>query len=93
VRSGIRRQWRGFGHVADKICAMYERHGENAQFGSVRHRDLANVLVMGQQDSVRGQAVTQALHREAERRRHNGIAMLPTTFETPGSDWHDNYPK
>ncbi|MGC0361711.1 hypothetical protein RKD25_009086 [Streptomyces sp. SAI-124] len=56
VRSGIRRHWRGFGHVADKICAMYERHGENAQFGSVRHRDLANVLVMGQQDSVRGQA-------------------------------------
>ncbi|MFF4053504.1 hypothetical protein ACFYZ5_43555 [Streptomyces chartreusis] len=72
---------------------MYERHGENAQFGSVRHRDLADVLI-GQQDSVRGQAVTQALHREAERRRHNGIAIvLPTAFETPGSDWHDNYPK
>ncbi|MGA5565277.1 nucleotidyl transferase AbiEii/AbiGii toxin family protein [Streptomyces platensis] len=81
-------------HVADKICAMYERHGENAQFGSSRYRDLADLLLISQQETVPGQAVTQALHREAERRRQNGTPVaLPATFEAPGTHWHDGYPK
>jgi hypothetical protein len=81
-------------HVADKICAMYERHGDNAQFGSSRYRDLADLLLISQQEAVPGQAVTQALHGEAERRRQNGTTLvLPTAFEAPGPDWHDGYPK
>ncbi|MFE7503576.1 nucleotidyl transferase AbiEii/AbiGii toxin family protein, partial [Streptomyces albidoflavus] len=55
-------------HIADKICAMYERHGDNAQFGSNRYRDLADLLLISQQETVSGPDVAQALHREAERR-------------------------
>jgi predicted nucleotidyltransferase component of viral defense system len=81
-------------HIADKICAMYERHGDNAQFGSNRYRDLADLLLISQQETIPGQAGTQALHREAERRRRSGTSIvLPTAFEAPGSDWHDGYPK
>ncbi len=81
-------------HVADKICAMYERHGENAQHGSNRYRDLADLLLISQQEAIPGQAVAQALHREAERRRQNGTpVVLPAVFEAPGPDWHAGYPK
>lgn len=78
-------------HVADKICAMYERHGEH---GSNRYRDLADLLLISQQEAVPGQDVARALHREAERRRHNGVSVvLPADFEAPGPDWHEGYPK
>ncbi|MCX5055048.1 nucleotidyl transferase AbiEii/AbiGii toxin family protein [Streptomyces sp. NBC_00474] len=81
-------------HVADKVCAMYERHGDNAQFGSNRYRDLADLLLISQQETVHGPDVTEALHREAERRRLDGIRIvLPAAFEAPGSDWPDGYPK
>ncbi|GAB2960941.1 nucleotidyl transferase AbiEii/AbiGii toxin family protein [Streptomyces heilongjiangensis] len=81
-------------HVADKICAMYERHGDNAQFGSSRYRDLADLLLISQQETVPGSPAAQALHREAARRRQNGTTLeLPTAFEAPGPDWHDGYPK
>lgn len=81
-------------HVADKICAMYERRGNNGQFGSSRYRDLADLLLISQQETVPGEAAHQALHREAERRRQNGVLIvLPDAFEAPGPDWHANYPK
>ncbi|MGW0294734.1 nucleotidyl transferase AbiEii/AbiGii toxin family protein [Streptomyces tuirus] len=81
-------------HVADKICAMYERHGQNGEHGSNRYRDLADLLLISQQESLPGQAACQALQREAERRRTNGTnVVLPLAFEAPGTDWHDNYPK
>lgn len=59
-------------HVADKICAMYERHGDNGQHGSSRYRDLADLLLISQQEAVPGQAALRALDREAERRRASG---------------------
>ncbi|MET7695118.1 nucleotidyl transferase AbiEii/AbiGii toxin family protein [Streptomyces sp. NPDC005483] len=81
-------------HIADKICAMYERHGTDGESGSNRYRDLADLLLISQQETVRGPAVTQALHREAERRRKNGISLvLPAAFEAPGADWPDGYPQ
>ncbi|MGA5124591.1 nucleotidyl transferase AbiEii/AbiGii toxin family protein [Streptomyces pseudogriseolus] len=81
-------------HIADKICAMYERHGQNGEHGSNRYRDLADLLLISQQETVSGQAVCQALQREAERRRGLGTrVVLPAAFEAPGSDWHDGYPE
>ncbi|MFD7768229.1 nucleotidyl transferase AbiEii/AbiGii toxin family protein [Streptomyces sp. NPDC059787] len=81
-------------HIADKICAMYERHGDNGQFGSNRYRDLADLLLISQQETVPGDAACQALHREADRRRSNGTSVvLPTVFEAPGPDWPDGYPQ
>ncbi|MFG3047459.1 nucleotidyl transferase AbiEii/AbiGii toxin family protein [Streptomyces sp. NPDC048241] len=80
-------------HIADKICAMYERHGQKGEFGSNRYRDLADVLLISQQEAVPAR-VTQALHREAERRRMNGTQVIfPAVFEAPGPDWHGGYPK
>ncbi|GGV45019.1 hypothetical protein GCM10010293_52590 [Streptomyces griseoflavus] len=81
-------------HIADKICAMYERHGRNGEHGSNRYRDLADLLLISQQETVPGRAACQALQREAERRRSLGTqVLLPVAFEAPGSDWHDGYPK
>ncbi|OEJ36298.1 hypothetical protein BGK72_38720 [Streptomyces agglomeratus] len=81
-------------HIADKICAMYERHGENAQFGSNRYRDLADLLLITQQEVIEGPEVQEALHREAERRRAAGsVVELPKAFTAPGPDWTANYPK
>jgi predicted nucleotidyltransferase component of viral defense system len=78
-------------HVADKICAMYERHGKG---GSSRYRDLADLLLISQQEHIDGKAVHQALHQEAERRRQLGkVLELPKVFETPAPDWPDNYPE
>ncbi|CAL9676383.1 nucleotidyl transferase AbiEii/AbiGii toxin family protein [Streptomyces sp. enrichment culture] len=80
-------------HIADKICAMYERHGKDGEHGSNRYRDLADLLLISQQETVPGQAVCQALQREAARRRGLGIrVVLPAAFEAPGAHWHDGYP-
>lgn len=81
-------------HIADKVCAMYERHGQNGEHGSNRYRDLADLLLISQQETVPGPAVCQALQREAARRRSLGLqVVLPATFEAPGPDWHDGYPQ
>ncbi|MFE1479229.1 nucleotidyl transferase AbiEii/AbiGii toxin family protein [Streptomyces cyaneofuscatus] len=80
-------------HVADKICAMYERHGADGQGGSNRYRDLADLLLIGQQEAVPSQAALRALQREAARRRDSGTLLtLPNAFQVPGSDWHAGYP-
>ncbi|MFF0051731.1 nucleotidyl transferase AbiEii/AbiGii toxin family protein [Streptomyces sp. NPDC005498] len=81
-------------HVADKICAMYERHGESDEYGSNRYRDLADLLLLTQQETIDGVDVHHALHREADRRRRTGVTVaLPKVFESPGPDWPGNYPK
>ncbi|MFI1106593.1 nucleotidyl transferase AbiEii/AbiGii toxin family protein [Streptomyces physcomitrii] len=81
-------------HVADKICAMYERHGASGQHGSNRYRDLADLLLIGQQETVPSQAALRALQREADRRRGCGTHLpLPDAFQVPGTDWHEGYPK
>ncbi|MBZ6093712.1 nucleotidyl transferase AbiEii/AbiGii toxin family protein [Streptomyces olivaceus] len=81
-------------HITDKICAMYERHGLVGQHGSNRYRDLADLLLISQQETVPGPAVHQALHRETDRRRTDGInVLLPPAFQAPGPDWHDGYPQ
>ncbi|MDG9695353.1 nucleotidyl transferase AbiEii/AbiGii toxin family protein [Streptomyces sp. DH17] len=81
-------------HIADKVCAMYERHGKDGEEGSNRYRDLADLLLISQQETVQGQAVCRALQREAERRRSLDIrVILPDAFEAPGPGWRDGYPK
>lgn len=80
-------------HVADKICAMYERHGDDGKFGSNRYRDLADLLLITQQENIDGAQAHRALHGEAERRRSLGTVLtFPGKFETPGEDWPDGYP-
>ncbi|SDC93127.1 hypothetical protein SAMN05216505_104170 [Streptomyces prasinopilosus] len=73
---------------------MYERHGLNGEHGSNRYRDLADLLLISQQETVTGPAVCRALQREADRRRSLGTRIvLPAAFEAPGPDWHGGYPQ
>lgn len=77
-------------HIADKVCALYERHGAEA---SSRYRDLADLLLISQQEKVDGPAAHRAIHHEADQRRRRGIDVaMPRSFEAPGPDWHDKYP-
>lgn len=75
-------------HIADKICAMYELHGNGRP--STRFRDLVDLQILvdelGPLDEDR---VTAALHGEARRRN----LTLPTTFRAPAPEWVQGYPK
>jgi hypothetical protein len=61
--------------------------GANGEFGSnryrYRYRDLADLLLISRQETVPGQAVTQALHREADRRQVAAAARLERAVRRP----------
>lgn len=80
-------------HLADKVCAMYERHRGSP---SSRYRDLADILLISQRENVDGRYAQLALRTEARRRRLTGAPgvelVLPPTFQPPGPAWPDRYP-
>ncbi|WP_344919912.1 nucleotidyl transferase AbiEii/AbiGii toxin family protein [Streptosporangium oxazolinicum] len=77
-------------HVADKICAMYERHQGAA---SSRFRDLADLLLISQKESLSGAAVHIALDSEVRRRTGLGMDLtLPDRFVFPAPSWDRGYP-
>lgn len=80
-------------HLADKICAMYERHKGSP---SSRYRDLADILLISQRENVDGRYAQLALRTEARRRRLTGTPgvelVLPSAFQPPGIAWPDRYP-
>lgn len=79
-------------HVADKLCAMYEKHPGGAP--SNRYRDLADLLLISQQETLNGAEAHLALHREGARRASIGIRIeLPAAFEVPDASWRGNYPQ
>ncbi len=73
-------------HIADKICAMYERHNGAP---SNRFRDLPDLLLMSQQETIDGKTARAVLHNEAQRRRNLGTELqLPAQrFEIPDPSW------
>jgi hypothetical protein len=84
-------------HVADKVCAMYESHVRlsGANVPSTRFRDLGDLLLISQQQSLDGRAVQCALRSEVPRRRELGMSLtLPSRFEVPDLEsWAVGYPK
>lgn len=71
-------------HVADKICAMYEWHGRGIP--STRYRDLADLLLISQQETLVGADILVAMASERQRRSARGTDLrLPEKFEIP--DW------
>jgi hypothetical protein len=80
-------------HLADKVCAMYERHKGSP---SSRYRDLADILLISQRENVDGRYAQLALRTEARRRRLTGAPgvelVLPPAFQPPGPAWPDRYP-
>jgi hypothetical protein len=74
-------------HVADKIAAMYERHGP-AQLASTRYRDLVDLVLIALRDELDGAEVCAAVRREVDRRAENATVLaLPDRFLVPGGAW------
>lgn len=74
--------------VADKVCAMYERHGPE-QIASTRFRDLVDLVLVTREFVLDGNQLCEALAQEARRRS----LTLPATLVSPGSTWTAGYPK
>ncbi|MFE2718901.1 nucleotidyl transferase AbiEii/AbiGii toxin family protein [Streptomyces mirabilis] len=78
-------------HTADKICAMYEWRGTVA---SSRFRDLADLLLISQRETVDAAQAQHALRTEAARRMAGGALLrLPRAFEMPHESWRAGYPR
>lgn len=68
--------------IADKTCAMFERHGHDRRHSS-RPRDLADLAMIAQQvDAIDGDEMHAALRAEERRRQDTGslTGPLPTTL-------------
>jgi len=77
-------------HIADKVCTLVEIHPRVGRPGQVttRYRDLADLAVIANTQSVDASALRKALASEASRR---GIE-LPTTFTAPdAAGWRAGY--
>jgi len=74
-------------HVADKIAATYERHGEDAR-PSTRYRDLVDLVAIVTGASVEADAQSAALRSEFDRRE----LTLPARFDVPDRAlWEPGY--
>lgn len=62
--------------LADKVCAIFERHGADATFSS-RARDLADLAMVAGQQAVDGSALDVAVQRESARRLAAGTLREP----------------
>ena len=72
-------------HVADKVMAIIERHGERP---STRFKDLVDLVAIVTEVSIDARAQYAALHAEAT---HRGIT-LPSRFEVPDQSlWKTGY--
>lgn len=79
-------------HMADKICALYERHGTQ-RIASTRYRDLVDLILIALQETIDGKMLQTALRNEAARRHKLGIILeLPKSFQIPhGPGWPSGY--
>jgi hypothetical protein len=74
-------------HVADKVCAIFERHGATEAL-STRYKDLVDLVAIVLAASVEAEAQIAALQSEAERRR----LQLPECFTVPERGlWEPGY--
>jgi nucleotidyltransferase AbiEii toxin of type IV toxin-antitoxin system len=79
-------------HVAEKICAMYEKY--RARDASTRYKDLADLAVIALNSSFEGAMLHAVLLDEVQRRRARGMVLeLPATFSVPNSAWRSGYGK
>jgi hypothetical protein len=81
--------------IADKICAIFERHPSGS---SSRSRDLADLGMIAQQvDALDGSALIEALRAEELRRKPTSlIGGLPRSFvldETQEREWRAGFEK
>lgn len=85
------RMWPLEDHVADKVAAMYERHGEHLR-PSTRFKDLVDIASIAHNSPLAGATTHAALHAEVRRRRNAGTHLvLPDRFTVPGAGWVTGY--
>jgi predicted nucleotidyltransferase component of viral defense system len=85
------RMWPLEDHVADKIAAMYERHGAGLR-ASTRFKDLVDLVLIALNSPVQGPVAHAALMSEVERRRAAGTHLeLPSAFTVPDPAWTSGY--
>ncbi|RAS59559.1 nucleotidyltransferase AbiEii toxin of type IV toxin-antitoxin system [Lentzea atacamensis] len=82
-------------HIADKVCAMYERRGADG-IASTRYRDPVDLVLLALKAQVRGDLTHRVLHEEAARRQERGstTCQLPEKFFVPDEKtWNSGYAK
>lgn len=85
------RMWPLEDHVADKIAAMYERHGDRLR-PSTRFKDLIDLVLIALNSTVDGPTTHTALHREVRRRQAAGTHLvIPEAFTVPDPVWTSGY--
>ncbi|GAA4010439.1 hypothetical protein GCM10022247_35810 [Allokutzneria multivorans] len=80
-------------HLADKVCALFERHGPEHNL-STRVRDLVDIILIARRSSLDGELLRSALDSEVARRNGRaGITLtLPPEFAVPNPAWRTSYP-
>jgi hypothetical protein len=76
-------------HLADKICALYERYGPDGEKASSRYRDLADIVRIVAAIPFDAARLTAVLQREAGRRQ----MTLPNKLRAPSQDWVADFPR
>ncbi|MFC3742506.1 nucleotidyl transferase AbiEii/AbiGii toxin family protein [Paractinoplanes deccanensis] len=83
-----RRPWRAYplvDHVADKVCAILERHGGRP---STRFKDLIDLVTIVEGATVSAESQMRALSKESRRRK----LELPPLFDPPDRKlWTSGY--
>ncbi|NMD58008.1 nucleotidyl transferase AbiEii/AbiGii toxin family protein [Tsukamurella columbiensis] len=74
--------------VADKLAAMYERHGRD--LASTRHHDLADLLLLEDHFPIDHDVTVAALDNQKHVRE--GL-VLPAQLVAPDPDWYTKWPK
>jgi predicted nucleotidyltransferase component of viral defense system len=72
--------------VADKVCAMYELHGD-LRSASSRYRDLIDLVLIVSTCELEAEPLRRALRSESKRR---GM-QLPEQMVSPGPQWPTGY--
>lgn len=75
-------------HLADKICALYEVHGQT-QTPSTRYRDLADAVRIIADTTLNADLFRATLRHEEKRRR----VTLPMELRAPSDSWEEAFPK
>ena len=73
-------------HIADKVCAIVERHGPD-RYPSTRYRDLVDLVLIAQRTRPRAAELAVALRSELARRALDPI----TTMQVPDKGWSSGY--
>jgi hypothetical protein len=75
-------------HLADKIAAMYERHGPTGTSPSTRSHDLADIIILSRCARVDADELREAV-RGQERRR---TVTVPCPLVLPSEQWRRSFP-